>query len=674
MHNSYQSPLSIHFVWSPSDEPTATSIVDSIRENLSRNTDKPFSRSVNLPIFYYSSSNGKVVPEKFPVPDSTSSLIFVFTSVNTVGNDLWKTYIESIGVNDSIRIVPIALDKFGLSHAGTLSGLNCIRAYEWSGKKRHMYGLVAIAHEIFRHGLRSNASSEKGINNSLKLFLSHSKHDQLGLEHVDAIKSFIDNSTLRHFFDATGIAPGFSFSDEIQKHICDSTLVAFVTDSYSTRYWCQREMLGAKEFERPILVVNCLSKYEDRIFPASSNVPCLTVNQDSRLDENEILLILSSALIETIRFEHSLKLLNAYKDVGWFDKQTHLIARPPEIRKMLKLIKDEVKQVCYPEPPLYSEEANWHLELGIEAITPLWDEKHKSVLEDIRIGISISERNEDFFSSINTHTDQLTTLSQALARHLLARSGTLIYGGDLRNNGFTEFILDEAHVLSDRLKSTDIRVENYLAWPLYLEDPKVKGWRAQHHNVMKTIEIDIPDDIANGLAQDVFIKPTTPQNLYIWSRCLTRMREDVINSCDYRICAGGKASGYKGKMPGVLEEIVMALDKGKPLFLLGGLCGITGDVCKLILGEETPVTLDESWQKANNAGYTELQNIAKTDNQHCDYVDVVSRIRAVNVKDLAKNVNLSESEYKILMQSPYTDECLHLVLKSLSKSVVSEEH
>lgn len=671
MQNSYQSPLSIHLIWNPSDEPSAISIIDAVSENLSRNTDKPFSRSINLPVFYYSSANGKEVPENCPEPNSASALIFIFTSVNTAGNDLWRNYIESIAVVDSVKIVPVALDKYGLNHSGSLGGLNCVRAYEASEKNQHLFGLVAIAHEIFRHGLRASSPSDPGANSSLKLFLSHSKHDEIGMEHVNAVKSFIDNSSLRRFFDATEIAPGFSFSDEIQKHLSDSTLLAFVTDSYSSRYWCQKEILGAKEYERPILIVNCLSEYEDRIFPASSNVPCLTMNQTNRLNENEVLLILSSALIETIRFEHSLKLLNAYKDVGWFDKETSLLARPPEIRKMLKLVQDGVKKVCYPEPPLYSEEADWHHALGIEAITPLWGEADKNLLKNMRIGISISERNEDFFSSINTHADQLTRLAQALARHLLARAATLVYGGDLRRNGFTEFILDEAHVLSDRLKSTDIKVENYLAWPLYLEDSEVKAWRAQHHSIMKTIETTIPDDIADGLAQDIFVKPTTPQNSYIWSRCLTKMREEVIDSCDYRVCAGGKSSGYKGKMPGVLEEILMALDKGKPLFLLGGLCGITGDICKLILGEETPITLDARWQQANNVGYAELQNIAKVNNEHCDYSEAVSRLRSVNINDLAEKVNLSENEYKTLMQSPYTDECLHLILKSLNTGLNS---
>lgn len=664
----YQSPLSINFVWCPSDEINAKLMINAVVNNFSRQTDKPFSRSINLPIFYYSSASSQEVPENSPQPTSKSAITFVFTSVNTVGNANWKKYVESLNVNENLKIVPIALDNFGISHVGALDGLNCIRAYDWCEKDSCMEGLVVLSHEIFRHCFKSGQSDNYGQLHSLKLFLSHSKHDDLGLSYVEDLKSSIDSSSLRRFFDATEIAPGYSFSKEINQHISDSTLVAFVTDSYSSRYWCQKEILEAKEQGRPIIIVNCLADFEDRVFPASSNVPCLTVNHGKKLDRTDVLRILSAALTETIRFDYSLEQLKVFKDAGWFSNDTYLISRPPEIRKMLKLKQEGVEQVCYPEPPIYSEEADWHTAIGIKAITPLWNEEHKELLQSLKIGISISDRKEDFFSKTHTHPDQLTKLAQVIARHLLARSATLSYGGDLRENGFTNFILDEAHVLSDRLKTLDIKIENHLAWPLYIESVTVKAWRAQHHKIMKTIEHTIPNDVSDNLEIDVFLESSHPKNAYIWSRSLTEMRKKIVADCDYRICAGGKAAGFKGKMPGVLEEIMIALDKGKPLFLLGGLNGIVGDICSAIISREIPETLNESWQIANNSGYADLQNIAKYKNQHCDYNEVVRCLKSVKVSELALKVNLSEKEYKTLMQSPYIEECLHLVLKSLSKN------
>ena len=42
-----------------------------------------------------------------------------------------------------------------------------------------------------------------------------------------------------------------------------------------------------------------------------------------------------------------------------------------------------------------------------------------------------------------------------------------------------------------------------------------------------------------------------------------------------RICLGGKTTGYEGAKPGVMEEAELALECGKPLYLMGGFGGAT---------------------------------------------------------------------------------------------------
>lgn len=42
------------------------------------------------------------------------------------------------------------------------------------------------------------------------------------------------------------------------------------------------------------------------------------------------------------------------------------------------------------------------------------------------------------------------------------------------------------------------------------------------------------------------------------------MREKMIDECDIRICAGGKIINYKGCMPGILEEVLIAVEKESP--------------------------------------------------------------------------------------------------------------
>lgn len=666
MKTQYAPPLAVNFVWNFADFEAVNPIIDVVRKSFARDKDKPFSRGLNIPLFFYSSQNANEIPHDSPSALAKRNVIFVFTSVNTNGRENWRNYVEELPASPSTTIVPIAIDKNGLAHKGSLAGANCIRAYDWPTDNADYFVIVSLAHEIYRYGCLSIDPEDSGKTSSITIFLSHAKAGDTGRLHSEEIKKFLDNSNLNRFFDSTEISPGFQFDQEIEKSIKKSTLVAIESDAYSSRYWCQREILCAKQYNRPMVVVNSLNDYEDRIFPAASNVPCVHVSSETPLSQCDILRILSAALLETVRYAHSVQCLEYYKEVGWLEDDCELSARPPEIRQALKVKSNDQQKICYPEPPIYSDEADWHIHLDIESFTPLWRLTERDNLLQQRVGISISEVQEDGFSSNHIHSDHLIRLAQDIARHLLARSATLIYGGDLRPDGFTEFILDEAAILKERIGGDLPKVENHLAWPLYVSEPEIVAWRAKYREVMKTDEYDIPSDVASGLAQDVVLLPTTPENAYVWSRCLTEMREKSIASSTVRICAGGKLSGYKGKMPGVFEEIALAFNSQKPTFLLGAFGGVVGSVCSLLLTKAIPEALTEDWQISHNSGYGELQAIAKSHGKECDYSAIIEFFQKTNVLDIATRCGLSADEYIRIMNSPFVDECLYLILKGLN--------
>ncbi len=671
MKKTFCLPLAVHIIWHPSDNDSVDPILDVVSKQLARNIDHPFSRTLNIPLFLYSSNSPEFVPKDYPKELATRNVVFIFTSENTRGNDNWNDYIQLIPNYGGVRIVPIALDRNGLRHGGdgNLKGLNFIRAYDWPIDLIGQHAILSMAHEIYRHGFVEIKEADKGKSSSIKIFLSHAKQEDTGLRHAEALKKFIENTNISHFFDATEISPGFKFGDEIIKHIQDSTIVAINSDAYSSRYWCQREILAAKEHLRPMIVVDCLEEYEDRIFPAESNVPCVHVPPELPLCGKDILRILIAAILETVRHCHSLKLLKHYQESGWIDKNCLLSPRPPEVRQLLNLKgKRKIKSICYPEPPIYSEEADWHRQVGIETYTPLWNSDESLSLNGRRIGISISDVSNNGYSKFHLPKNQSTRLAQDIARHLLARSATLVYGGDLRKDGFTEFILNEAIALKSRLNTDDIYVENHLAWPLYFSDAQLTSWRARYREVMKTTIHTIPGDISGEVDKDRFPPPSTAQNKYLWSRCLTEMRLASIDSTHARICVGGKLSGYKGIMPGVLEEIIIAISMGKPIYLLGGFGGVVGEICDVIINGSYPECFSEPWQLTHNDGYAELQEIAREKGMHADYQRVKKILTKINVTMLANSANLDEEKYIQLMTTPFVDECVHVVMEGLKKS------
>jgi hypothetical protein len=65
-----------------------------------------------------------------------------------------------------------------------------------------------------------------------------------------------------------------------------------------------------------------------------------------------------------------------------------------------------------------------------------------------------------------------------------------------------------------------------------------------------------------------------------WAHGLTAMRRFVTRECDARVVMGGRRAGFRGRMPGVLEEALIALEARRPLYVLGGFGGCAGDVAE----------------------------------------------------------------------------------------------
>lgn len=670
----YKPPIALNFVWNTADDTIVKPIVDYCYTLLSRNIKHPFSRSMNLPIFLYRSGSKKSPPQIHMKAKKT--LVFIFVGKEIVCNEIWVEYIKSICVHDSVDVIPIAIDKLGLQLTREFDNKNFIRMYEFNEVFLHDYTFISIAHEIYRWALyESNGETRTGDERALKIFISHAKDGKNGIKLALKLKDFISDSSMKKFFDATDIAPGYKFVEEILEHIKGSTIVAIHSDLYSSRYWCQREIICAKENNRPMITVDALEEFEDRVFPFSANIPCVHVKIENDVTEKDLLRILSSALLETIRFQYSKQVLNQYKSIGLIDKDTEIIARPPEvsdIRKMFyreeDLIKKRGKSFIYPEPFIYNEELAFLSELGIEFFTPLTI--NTVDLSDVKIGISISELSEDELIDIAQDKKHLLQISQDFARHFLARNATVIYGGDLRpkdSNGFTEFLFDEARILQTRTLKEKISIDNYIAWPIYNKDTiDMKEWKARNYPVANMIEHPLPEDVFDLVSEEkrgIFLTPDNVTNKYIWSRCLTDMREKMILNSDVRICAGGRIAGYKGRMPGVLEEIIITMEMEKPLFLIGGFGGVTSKVCSFLANNEIPTELTLKWQIENNPNYKELVEFVEI-RGGIDPIDYNQLLQKLKIENL--NNGLSKKDNIKLFNTPFIDEALYLVLKGIN--------
>ena len=664
---NFKQILSVYFVWHPSNGKEVKPLVDYCYDRFQRNTNKLFSRSMNLPVFFRTSSNNENPIEIKSTSEKT--IIFCFSSVYVTGNKNWREYYNTFFDDSSNYVVPVAMDaEYGYNLDNCYKNINYIRLYDFNIRFLKQYFFINATHEIIRSTFFQGKSLPGDVT-AIKLFLSHTKYDLWAVETATILKSFIDESSMHRFFDVNDIHIAHDFRDEIEDNVKKSTLIAIQSDNYSSRYWCQKEILLAKETRQPIIIINHLKNEEDRIFPHSANVPSIRIESNKTISEESIHIVLEIALLETLRHFYSLNMLNNLKD-----DSTLILSRPPELidfpfilSNNSGVISKKVVTIIYPEPPVYKNELNFLTPLGINVKTPLTLDDIN--LKDVSIGISISEVEAEEVLNIGHSVKHLIILSQTIIRQLLFRDATLVYGGDLRPNGFTDYICEEARIVQDRLQDTTPLLINYSAWPIYKNNAEsVLEWNSKNNKVARMIEVPPPIKVKDNHDIDTYLPPTNIANCYAWALSLTKMREDMITQCDFRISAGGKLSGYKGKYPGVLKEIIISIKFKKPLFLIGAFGGVTSRICSLLINGITPEEFTIKWQVNHNSGYNEIIDMyAKDiDENDIDYENIIRIIQTYGIQKISKYNGLTEIQNKKLFESEYIDEIILLIIEGLS--------
>lgn len=807
---TFVPPLAVHLIWGSKNYAyyseghedyldKMSKFVLEFRKYLTRDPEKQFSRTLDIPTFLYCNDNPKNLPELKKVAEK--DIVFFFVTPDMICED-WNKYIkEALGEIKDKDIIPVALNgkSLNFSFYDSMIKKHFVRLDDLKNEETKLEGIIKLLYELYKRDWVNepteesikNGASQKDKNDKseedykpIKLFLSHTKKDNSGYAYAKSIIRHAATLNIGRFFDIYDIPPGANFEEEIEKNIEKSTFLAIVSDNYSTRYWCQCELISAKKKKRPIVIVNCVEKYEDRSFSAITNLPSVRVpsakpkkytkkeklfqldivaqklnvktthsllssNIKYKVKSKDSMKILVAAMIETIRCEYSMKILDFYQKNIKFLKNAEILSRPPESWQIQEAISSG-KNIYYPEPPIYHRELMWLLPKGdkidrntsIEISTPLWRGKYifqenewkeentirnnqKNKKENNKIGLSIANylyfsREEHsyiddnkYMSKIeilscenhNQHVDDLKRFSQSLVRYLLAGGYKIVYGEDLRDNGYTEFILNEARITKDRLhkdkskskdknkakhkkSKNDTYVLNYVAWPYYLEE-KTKEWCVNEPGLFEVTKVSP----ASKINPEEYPGKESIDDLCKRSVCLTKMRKESIDKSDARIFAGGKIRGYSGKMPGLLEEFIISFDKNKPIYLVGGLGGITKLLCLDIKNRKSSnglsdkekkilKTLNKGWQTKNNNNlnespvtykdlYKELEKFKSgkykynSDISYDKIQKILSDPELLN--KLVARSGLTRGQYERLMETPFVDEAVHLIIEGLDE-------
>jgi len=310
----------------------------------------------------------------------------------------------------------------------------------------------------------------------------------------------------------------------------------------------------------------------------------------------------------------------------------------------------------------------------LPSISGVPEEVQKIIVEDVKkviaeekpavckfkIGISISD-NEDLgkLGFANIHLKDLTV---EIVRNLLINEFSLIYGGDLRKEGYTEIFSDLAYQYRSVSESKAICFENFFAFPIYLQLTKAHTLEFKKHRTVIT-KVSPPADL--DVNEDLFLRPDTLQGKFIWARSLTKMRNEMIKASDGRILVGGKVNNYLGIIPGVIEEAQIALQQNKPLYLIGAFGGSAKYVADAIMGTGFGFVTDAFHKSKSYLEFRDFYN-EKHQKEIIDLIEISKFFQGYGIDNLAANNGLSKDENLRLFTTPHQSEIIYLIFKGMN--------
>ena len=641
-------PLSVHVVYNERSENCAN-IYSAIYKLLCRDSRDPFSDGLDIPVYPVITSDDYPIQ---PVHTERSKRNFVLLLIDEAmyRSELSRKYVADLVElerSGEIVIYPVSLCKYAFEFNNDLQFKQFISLKSTSVLDNWEEFKTRLFDALIRF------IADKG-NNKVRIFISHSKKDKDNIGEVRAkqLRDYLRSETkLDSFFDVNDIMDGDRFDKQIEEGVDDALLLILFSSTYSSREWCRREALRAKEKSVPSVAVFLINKDIDRIYPYIGNMPSACYTDDWRPIVN--------LLLRTALDQYNEKLLLGEIVSG--DDETQVLPYPPEAYSFSIL--DSTKQcVLYPEPPLGEEELTVlnKIQPHTKFVTPMQFSTQGIDLKQSNVAISISESEN--LLDLGLSKECVDDLMVEITRHLLISKAKMVYGGDLRQMGFTELFKDLAFQYGafEKSRNDEMYFTDFIAWPLHLNIKPETCDDYRHSRVKLT---PVPALAFPNIDTSKFICPDSVYNQYIWAENLTNMRTEMERVAKCRIIAGGKLSCFKGKMAGILEEFTIARRMGHPVYIVGGYGGCAQLLSAVVEGKEN---VDAFIRIASeSASYKDLISYYDSIDSPVDYAEVESYAKLDRLLDNG----LSEEENRRLFHSVNIMEIVSLILKGINNVI-----
>ncbi|MFG0263491.1 MAG: CHAT domain-containing protein [Novipirellula sp. JB048] len=438
---------------------------------------------------------------------------------------------------------------------------------------------------------------------SPQLFVSHAKAD---LAYTDAAAKkihdyVVTDGTGSAFFDSVDLHAGESLAEQLDDAVQTGVLIVVRSDSYSSRAWCQRELLRAKLHELPTLTVEVLHHGEHRSSPYGGNSPSIVWNGDPAA-------IASRAMVEWLRAAFFRLDAKRVAKVAELPADTCMLSRPPELLDLAQgpLQSSLAQLIMHPDPelPVIERQVLRAARPRLQVVTPTTAFRRllgrdadsvsvSSPLEGMQIAMSLSA-SPDVDGPAGFTADHVIDATVYVARALISAGAAIAYGGDFRRSGFTQLLASLIQTYNQTASESAGSLHSYLAANLSLEELP-DGLPLKINHLART------PAMANEAILPAPTAEAHPSALYF-----SDLRRVMAMHTDARVVLGGQGEpriqeqgpGYGGRYPGIVEEAWRTMEADKPVYILGGFGGAAALVAGLMEGRPIPPQLDDAtWRK-----------------------------------------------------------------------------
>ncbi|MGE0824307.1 MAG: TIR domain-containing protein [Candidatus Binatia bacterium] len=696
----YTPYLNVFFVWHPEFAGTAYPHAAALYREFSRDPASPMSPAIGVPMYFFTSATAGVAPATIDLKRAHHNIVVFFVDSSMVLDDAYQSYAQDLAHVANPSTDRLLSFQFPQSGALELGDLQQIVLSQDEGERTRKIRLTFAAEccRLLQHRTRDGDGGDALSTKPPQLFISHAKRDAVGK--AKKLKVLIEQNSLDTFFDETHIAAGYDFPTEIQEQIKRSVILAWQSDEYASRPWCNIELITAKEYLRPIVVVLGIKAGEERSFPYLGNVRTIVATSKNTID------IIIAAVREYLRKLYIEGWFVSLSNAGFIPQASFHLFRPPEPidgalleRKTQEESTEQSTEapvattspsvVLYPDPPLGTTESKVLARLFRHICFTTPATVHTNALDGLKVALSISLSDDS--GQFGVSSLHLLSTMVEIARHVLCRGGIIAYGGDLRPHGedsFTRQLFELVRVYEDKGHEQLERIRNFLAYQVAEALPKnAEAQLRKLAEFHKPLSPELAEFFSLKSGRRQTILDDTAEHRYIRARCLTVMREAMCQATDVRIVMGGRVTGHTGKYPGILEEAYLTLCAKKPLYLLGGFGGCARLLTQALRDKRRPLELTRDYQVAHprrarypgaygsmqeeevafeqlEASYIQYEQHATIGQERIDYNKYVDTFLSATVTDLHNG--LSETENRNLFETSDLDRIVYLLMKGLS--------